>query len=155
MARLFATLPARRALQLGEANRTFGGSVIRCSPRPIRLGADLFSVLGGSMGAGLLTTGLQSSWLAVSLSRGLTPSSAFVDAPLRPCSTGRKAARLWGITRKFVHGVVEIRSFKLRPWRSYSPRFRLATASPSIGGQGVGASKRRAFRLSDYEQEQA
>ena len=96
------------------------------------------------MGAGLLTTGLQSCCLVISLSRGLTPSSAFVD----------EAARLRGITRRFVQGVVEIRSFKLRPWRSYSPRFRLATASPSIGGQGVGASKRRAFRLSDYEQAQ-
>src|SRR5207248_10510620 len=116
-----------------------GGSVIRCSPRQIRPAADLFSVLGGSMGAGLLTTGLKSCCLVILLSQGVTPSSAFVDAPLRPCSTGRKAARLRGITRRFVQGVVEIRSFKLRPWRSYSPRFRLATASPSGGGQGAGS----------------
>ena len=115
------------------------------------------------MGAGLLTTGLQSCCLVISLSRGLTPSSAFVD----------EAARLRGITRRFVQGVVEIRSFKLRPWRSYSPRFRLGEplqlgeASPSGGGQGARRgesirrrtgsvrSKRRAFgyRLSDYEQE--
>ncbi len=56
------------------------------------------------LGAGLLTTGLQSCCLVVSLSRGLTPSSAFVD----------EAARLRGIMRKIVEGVLEIRSLKLR-----------------------------------------
>ena len=55
------------------------------------------------MDAGLLTTRLQSGWLVVSLSRGLTSNSAFVD----------EAARFRGIMRKFVQGVVEIRSFKL------------------------------------------
>ena len=112
MTRLFAT-----------ASPFFGGSVIRCL------------LLGGSMGAGLLTTGLQSCWLVVSLSGGLTPSSASVD----------EAARLRGIMRKFVQGVVEIRSLKLG---GLGARSRERGRGAKSKEQGAGSSKRRAFRFS-------
>jgi len=86
------------------------------------------------MGAGLLTTGLQSCWLVVSLSGGLTPSSASVD----------EAARLRGIMRKFVQGVVEIRSLKLGEGTCAASM----EQGVGAGGQGARNAARFGSRLS-------
>ena len=86
----------------------------------------------------------------VSLSRGLTPSSALVD----------EAARLRGIMRKFVQGVVEIRSFKLgafgagsrkrgaRSWGQGARHGESVQRRTGAADRGAGGSKRGAFRLS-------